>query len=166
MLQLWGFKITKNLMLDIKLKGMIIREATVDDIDQYMIVRMAVKENILSNPALVTRKDNEDYLTQFGKGWVCEIDHRIVGFAIVGLKQHNIWALIVHPDFEGQGIGRQLHDIMLDWYFDQTQEAVWLGTSPNTRAEQFYRKCGWEEIGVHGKGEIKFEMTFSRWTNK
>lgn len=125
-------------MLEIKLKGMIIREATVDDIDQYMIVRMAVKENILSNPALVTRKDNEDYLTQFGKGWICEIDHRIVGFAIVGLKQHNIWALFVHPDFEGQGIGRQLHDIMLDWYFDQTQEAVWLGTSPNTRAEQFY----------------------------
>jgi len=145
---------------------MIIREATVDDIDNYMLVRMSVKENILSNPALVTRKDNEDYLTQFGKGWVCEIDHRIVGFAIVGLKQHNIWALFVHPDFEGQGIGRQLHDIMLDSYFDQTQEAVWLGTSPNTRAEQFYRKSGWEEIGVHGKGEIKFEMTFSRWTNK
>ncbi|MCI1267363.1 MAG: GNAT family N-acetyltransferase [Saprospiraceae bacterium] len=77
-----------------------------------------------------------------------------------------MWALFVHPDFEGQGIGRKLHDIMLDWYFDQTQEAVWLGTSPNTRAEQFYRKCGWEEIGVHGIGEIKFEMKFSRWTNK
>ena len=166
MLLLWGFKITKNLMLDIKLKGMIIREARIDDIDHYMIVRMAVKENILSNPALVTQKDNEDYLTKYGKGWVCEIDQRIVGFAIVGLKQHNIWALFVHPDFEGQGIGRQLHDIMLDWYFDQTQEAVWLGTSPHTRAEQFYRKCGWTEIGMHGTGEIKFEMTFSRWTNK
>ena len=105
MLLLWGFKITKNLMLDIKLKGMIIREARIDDIDHYMIVRMAVKENILSNPALVTQKDNEDYLTQFGKGWVCEIDQTIVGFAIVGLKQHNIWALFVHPDFEDQGIG-------------------------------------------------------------
>ncbi|MCI1267364.1 MAG: hypothetical protein LKG19_12385 [Saprospiraceae bacterium] len=61
-------------MLEIKLKGMIIREATVDDIDQYMVVRMAVKENIISNPALVTQQDNEDYLTHYGKGWVCEMD--------------------------------------------------------------------------------------------
>lgn len=29
---------------------------------------------------------------------------------------------------------------MLDWYFKQTISNVWLGTSPKTRAEQFYRK--------------------------
>lgn len=55
---------------------------------------------------------------------------------------------------------------MLDWYFKQTKENVWLGTSPNTRAEMFYRKSGWNEVGMHGKNEIKFEMTFDKWTNK
>jgi GNAT superfamily N-acetyltransferase len=142
---------------------MIIREANINDIDDYMVVRMAVKENILNNPALVTRKDNEDYLTIHGKGWVCETGNQIVGFSIVGLAQHNIWALFVHPEFEGKGIGRKLHDIMLDWYFTQTEETVWLGTSPNTRAEIFYRKSGWTEAGMHGKNEIKFEMTYNNW---
>ena len=68
------------------------------------------------------------------------------------------------PAFEKQGIGRRLHDMMVDWYFSQTKENVWLGTSPNTRAEKFYRKAGWKEIGTHGKGEIKFEMSFDEWT--
>ena len=52
---------------------------------------------------------------------------------------------------------------MLDWYFTQTQDKIWLGTSPNTRAENFYRKSGWIEAGIHGKGEIKFEMTYNDW---
>lgn len=142
---------------------MIFRIATVDDIDAYMVVRMAVKENVLNNPALVTRKDNEEYLTNFGKGWVCEIENQIVGFAIVGLKQHSVWALFVHPDFEGKGIGKKLHDIMMDWYFNQTKEKVWLSTSPNTKAEKFYKKAGWTLAGDYGKNEVKFEMTYQDW---
>ena len=35
-----------------------------------------------------------------------------------------------------------------------------ISTSPNSRAETFYRKSRRTEIGDHGKGEIKFEMTF------
>ena len=52
--------------------------------------------------------------------------------------------------------------MMLDWYFTQTKEIVWLGTAPHTRAESFYRKCGWKETGTHGK-EIKFEMCYEDW---
>ena len=73
------------------------------------------------------------------------------------------WALFVKPEFEGLGIGKKLHDLMLDWYFSQTDKSVWLGTSPNTRAENFYWKAGWKEVGVHGDGEIKFEMSFEDW---
>jgi GNAT superfamily N-acetyltransferase len=142
---------------------MTIREAKIDDIKQIQIVRNSVTENTLSNPALVTDKDCEEFLFERGKGWVCEIDHQIVGFAIADLKENNIWALFLRPEFEKQGIGRQLHDIMLNWYFVQTKDKVWLGTSPKTRAEKFYRKSGWKEIGTHGKGEIKFEMTYNDW---
>ena len=145
---------------------MTIREACTDDIKQIQVVRNAVKENQLSNPDLVTDEDCKTFLTERGKGWVCEIDNQIVGFSIVDLKDNNIWALFVHPDFDKQGIGRQLHDIMLDWYFTQTRETVWLGTAPGTRAEVFYRKSGWIETGKHGKGEIKFEMTYNNWTTK
>jgi GNAT superfamily N-acetyltransferase len=142
---------------------MIFREAHIDDIKQIQIVRNAVKENTLSDPALVTDADVEEYLFHRGKGWVCEIDNTVVGFSIVDFKNKNIWALFVHPDHEGKGIGKKLHDVVLNWYFNQTKETVWLGTSHKTRAEQFYRMQGWKEVGMHGKGEIKFEMNFENW---
>jgi GNAT superfamily N-acetyltransferase len=144
---------------------MIFREAQVSDIRQIQMVRHSVKENILSDPALVTDKDCEEFLTVRGKGWVCMIDGNVVGFSIADLKENNIWALFVHPEHEGKAIGKRLHKEMLDWYFNKTKEKVWLGTAPNTRAEKFYRMNGWKEVGMHGKGEIKFEMCFEDWMN-
>ena len=141
------------------------REATKNDIPQIQIVRNSVKENQLSNPALVTDKDCEEFITVRGKGWVCEADNIIVGFSIADLQENNIWALFVHPDYEGRGIGRKLHDLMLDWYFGQTKKTVWLGTAPGTRAEEFYKRKGWKVVGTHGKGETKFEMSFTDWMN-
>ena len=142
---------------------MIFRVAEVLDIKQIQVVRNSVKENTLSDPSLVTDRDCEEFLMERGKGWVCEIDHQIVGFAIVDLKEDNVWALFIDPQFEKQGIGKKLHQLMLDWYFGQQRERIWLGTSPGTRAEQFYRTLGWQEIGRHGKNEIKFELTKANW---
>ncbi|MCB9233586.1 MAG: GNAT family N-acetyltransferase [Bacteroidia bacterium] len=140
-----------------------IREARLADIPQIQFVRNQVKENVLSNPALVTDQDCADFMTRRGKGWVFEIEDQIVGFAIADLQDDNIWALFLLPGYEKQGIGRLLHDTMLDWYFAQGKENVWLSTSPKTRAEGFYRKAGWQETGVYGKGEIKFEMSRTDW---
>ena len=142
---------------------MIFREAIKEDIKQIQIVRNSVKENVLSNPNLVTDEDCEEFMTVRGKAWVCEIDNQIVGFAIADLKENNIWALFLHPDHEKKGIGRILHQTMMDWYFTQTKETVWLGTAFNTRAEQFYRKAGWKEVGLNGTKEIKFEMSYEDW---
>lgn len=142
---------------------MIYREATTDDIKQIQIVRNAVKENMLSNPGLVTDRDCVEYLTLRGKGWVCEVDGTIVGFAIADLIDNNIWALFVHPNYEAHGIGTTLHNMMMDWYFAQHKETVWLSTDANTKAEKFYRKYGWKETGLYGKTEIKFEMTKAEW---
>lgn len=141
----------------------IFREATTADIKGIFVVRYSVTENMLSESDLVNEEECESYLTKRGKGWVCEVDGQIVGFAIADLRENNIWALFLKPEYERQGIGRQLHTIMLDWYFSETQKTVWLGTNPNTRAELFYRKAGWKEVGTHGDGEIKFEMTFKDW---
>ncbi|HMG66535.1 MAG TPA: GNAT family N-acetyltransferase [Chitinophagaceae bacterium] len=139
------------------------REAVITDIPRIQIVRNSVKENTLSDPSLVSDKDCENYLLNRGKGWVCEVEGNIVGFAIVDLTDHNIWALFLDPRFEHNGIGRRLHDDMLDWYFSQTDHKIWLGTAPGTRAESFYRKAGWKQAGTHGKGEIKFEMSSVQW---
>jgi len=143
---------------------MLIREARIDDIGQIQIIRNSVTENTLSHPNLVTDQDCKEFISQRGKGWVCEIDKQIVGFAIVDLMENNIWALFLDPKFEGKGIGQLLHKSMLDWYFTQTKDKVWLGTDFNTRAEKFYRRAGWTEVGKNGSEEIKFEMTHSDWS--
>lgn len=145
------------------MKNKIFREATKFDIPQIQIVRNSVKENTLSDPNLVSDQDCEEFLTIRGKGWVCEIDDQIIGFAIVDLIENNIWALFVDPNFEQKGVGRKLHQLMLEWYFSQTQQNIWLGTELNTKAEIFYRKAGWAEIGLHGSKEIKFEMSYQSW---
>ncbi len=148
-----------------KFKKMIIRPAIIDDIKQIQIVRNSVKENTLSDPNFVTDEDCADFICHRGKGWVCEIATRIVGFAIADLKDHNIWALFLDPEFEKRGIGQQLHKVMLDWYFSQTKHTVWLGTAFDTRAERFYRAAGWTAVGLNGSKEIKFEMTYEKWAN-
>lgn len=138
------------------------RQAIKSDLQQIMDVRFSVKENVLSNPALVTIEDCDDFIFSRGNGWVCVVDGNVVGFSIVDLVENNIWALFIRPEFAEKGIGRKLHNLMLDWYFTQTQQTVWLGTDPGTRAETFYRKSGWEHIGMHGN-EFKFEMTAANW---
>jgi predicted N-acetyltransferase YhbS len=145
---------------------MIFREALLTDIPAIQYVRNAVKENVLSDPSKVTDEDCINFLSLRGKGWVCEADNTVIGFAIVDLQYHNIWALFILPEFEKQGIGRQLHQLMLDWYFTQTEHTVWLSTDPGTNAEKFYRKAGWTEVGLYGNREIKFEMTFNDWRKK
>lgn len=142
---------------------MTIREAIPADIPQLQFIRHSVKENMLSDPTLVTDELCAIYLTQRGKGWVCETDGQTVGFAIVDMQDHNVWALFMLPEYEGQGIGKQLHHIMLDWYFQQTKETIWLGTDPGTRAEAFYRRQGWREAGIHAGSEVKFEMRYEDW---
>ena len=142
---------------------MFIREALLSDIPRLSLIRNSVKENVLSKPDLVTHKDYEAYLCRRGKGWVCELNDSIAGFAIADLQDHNIWALFVMPAFERKGVGRMQHDCMLHWYFKQTKQTVWLGTAPDTRAAAFYRKAGWTETGLRKNGELKFEMTIEDW---
>ncbi|GAB3823540.1 GNAT family N-acetyltransferase [Hymenobacter jeollabukensis] len=143
------------------------REAQLTDIPELTRVRLAVRENELRNPALVTTTDYVAYLTHRGRGWVAVTDdNQVASFAIADLQGHSIWALFVHPDFDRQGIGKRLHRLMLDWYFQQTTETVWLSTAPGTRAEEFYRRQGWQETGRTSSGEVWFEMTAAQWLSR
>ena len=144
-------------------KTMNIREAQEAEIVPMHVIRVAVKENVLSNPDLITHNDYYEFLFERGKGWVCEIDNNIVGFAIIDLQENNIWALFVHPNYESIGVGKALHKTMLDWYFKTNENKLWLGTEPNSRAANFYKKAGWQLVGMHGSNELKFEITKSEW---
>ena len=146
---------------------MVIREASPDDIENLQAIRNAVIENALSDPGRIPREEYEDYLTTKGKGWLCEINNEVVGFAIVSVEEKNVWALFIKKEFEGRHIGSRLHDIMINWYFNQTKESIWLSTAPGTRAEKLYRHKGWTERGMmNNNKEIRFEMSFENHVQK
>ncbi|MHA4893775.1 N-acetyltransferase family protein [Pedobacter sp. PWIIR3] len=141
------------------------RGAQLSDIKQMQVVRHLVKENTLSNPDLVPDKDVAYYITVKGKGWVCEVDGIVVGFSIVDLEEKSVWALFVDPAHAEKGIGKELHRLMIDWYFKQTKDKIMLGTAPNTRAERFYALQGWDNVGSYSNGETKFELSFDNWNS-
>jgi GNAT superfamily N-acetyltransferase len=138
------------------------RRAISEDIDSIFVVRFAVKENVLSNPARVTREMCEDYLDRLGRGWVCEVDGRIVGFSYAARADHSIWALFVLPEFEGLGIGKQLLNLATDWLFELGATELLLSTEANTRADRFYLGQGWLRGEMKDDVEVRYTLVRTR----
>lgn len=135
----------------------LIRQARAADASGMHRVRMSVQENRLVSMQLSER----DYVVAIeatGRGWVVEVEENIVAFAIGNATNGSIWALFVEPGHEGQGHGRQLHDIMIAWLWEQGHDRLWLSTEPGTRAERFYATAGWRRACVTDRGEIRFEL--------
>ena len=109
-------------------------------------IRLNVRENRLADPAAIQPDDYCPMLNERGRGWVAELDGEMAGFAVADRLRANIWALFVDPECEGRGVGRALHDTMLDWLFSTGVEEIWLGTEPGTRAERFYLASGWRYV--------------------
>ena len=136
-----------------------LRPATDHDIDAMHAVRLAVRENALSDEKRVRPEHYRALLQESGRGWVHEESDEVVAFGIADHASRNIWALFVAPGFEGQGIGRELLEAMVTWLFEQSPEPLWLTTGRNTRAERFYSAAGWRAVGTAADGEIRFELS-------
>jgi GNAT superfamily N-acetyltransferase len=140
-----------------------VRAATEADIAEMHRIRLEVRENRLGDPRLVQPRDYVELLTRRGRGWVAERGGCVMGFAVADRVECSVWALFVDPAREGRGVGRALHDAMLDWLFSDGAERVWLSTDPGTRAESLYRAAGWREVGRRENGEVCFEMARGDW---
>jgi GNAT superfamily N-acetyltransferase len=128
------------------------RRAGVDDIPAMRRIRIAVRENALSNPARITEAMYRDYLDALGRGWVAEQDGEVIGFSYADRTDSTIWALFVDPDREGRGAGKQLLRLAVDWLFELGNPEVRLGTAVHTRADRFYAAQGWT------RGQMKDDM--------
>lgn len=133
-----------------------IRTASLDDVAVMHRIRCSVQENRLSHPQRVTRASYTPYVSDCS-AWVAETDMGVAGFAIVDGPANSVWALFVDPLSEGAGIGRALHDRMLEWAREQGIDSLSLSTSTETRAEQFYKRSGWQETGLAPEGEVRFQ---------
>jgi len=120
-------------------------------------VRVAVRENTLSDPGRVTEADYIAALETLGRTWVVEVDGQIAAFA-AGYRSGSIWALFVHPDHEGRGYGKALHFTVVDWLWSLGHTHLRLTTAPNTRAERFYIAQGWQPRDIVPGGELQLEL--------
>jgi GNAT superfamily N-acetyltransferase len=142
------------------------RPATPADIPALTLIRLAVTENVLSNPARVTPQMYADYLDRLGRGWVCEQQGAqtgapgvgIIGFSYAAQADGSIWALFVRPGSEGLGAGRELLRLASAWLFSQGHAAVTLSTQARTRADAFYAAQGWLRGEMKDDSEVFFTL--------
>ena len=72
-------------------------------------------------------------------------DHRLIGFARAtsdGIYRATIWDVVIHPDYQGAGLGRKLVETVLMHPHINRVERVYLMT---TNRQKFYERIGFEE---------------------
>ncbi|MDQ3143978.1 MAG: GNAT family N-acetyltransferase [Pseudomonadota bacterium] len=136
---------------------LLLRLATAADVPPMHAIRLAVRENRLSDANTIGEHSYLPYVEQ-GAAWVATTQGRIAGFAALDLRQATVWALFVDPDCEGLGVGRALHERLIAAAASKGLTRLQLTTSPGTRAEHFYRRSGWMPVEIAEAGEIRFEL--------
>lgn len=137
-----------------------IRKATAADHARIHTIRMGVRENILSDPSLVT-VDEVDWYREHAIFLVAEEAGEVVGFTCANHQTGLVWALFVDPAHEGRGHGRTLLDAALAALKAAGHAQAWLTTGSETRAERFYRRHGWSDMGRSIDGQIVFIRTLT-----
>jgi GNAT superfamily N-acetyltransferase len=134
-----------------------IRKAARADRPRISEIRLAVRENRLGQPEKVAAV--ADWLFDHSIFWVWEEDGAIHGFSAADPRDGTIFALFVHPSYEGRGVGRALLPLAYDLLRESGYATATLTTEPGTRAERFYRRDGWTEVGRQDDGQIVFEKS-------
>ncbi len=127
-----------------------------------MAIRRAVRENAISDARLAALGIDADAVAakirSTHAAFCAEIDGVVAGFSMADRTDGSIWALFVHPDFEGRGLGRELIRLAVDALWAAGHARAVLTTDPDTRAEAFYRRRGWRAVGANDLGEVRFEL--------
>lgn len=132
-----------------------IRPAEREDLPRVSEIRLAVTENVLSDPSKVSAEEVEWYRSE-AIFLVAEVEGQIVGFTCANHQNGLIWALFMDAAHEGRGIGRALLDAALDKLLAAGHRQAHLNTGSGTRAERFYRAHGWRDMGLELGGQVVF----------
>ena len=137
----------------------IIREIRTDDIPSLFEVRIATWHNDRGREELsamgITHESVQRLLAESHRGWLCEVDSRVIGFAIGDKSNGEMWVIAVLKQYEGRGIGRRLLSLVESWLFSEGWNEIWLTTDPDEtfRAVGFYRSCGWADWKIEPGGD-------------
>ena len=127
------------------------RQIELNDISQLFAVRTSTDENKLSCQQLfesgITEKSVKEKLCGSYKGWLCEVDSKMIGFAIGDKSTGELWVIAVLPEYINRGIGTKLLSLVENWLWVSGRTKLWLETDidPKLRACSFYKKNGWQD---------------------
>ena len=125
------------------------REITEADIPALFAVRVSTHENKLTYDELralgITEQSVKARLNGSFKGWLCEADNRVVGFAMGDKSTGELWVIAVLPEYLGQKIGSRVLTTVENWLEENGCTRLWLTTDidPSLKAYSFYRTHGW-----------------------
>jgi GNAT superfamily N-acetyltransferase len=117
-------------------------------------VRVRTHENRLTREqraALgITEKTVKERLRGSLKGWLCEVDDQVVGFAMGDRATGEMWVSAVLPEYVGKGIGSILLIAVETWLFECACTELWVTTDIDTslKAYSFYRQHGWVDARI------------------
>jgi ribosomal protein S18 acetylase RimI-like enzyme len=137
---------------------MIFRKIEPKDVPELFNVRIATRENAMTMEALakmgITPESTAEAMAVNVADWVFEVSGKIVGFSMENKDTGEMLVVAVLPEYENQGIGKRLMELIQDWLFSHGYQEIWLleNPDPNIRAYGFYRKLGWVPAGFHESG--------------
>ena len=138
------------------------REMSADDLPAVFELRVSTVENAITLEALerdygITPESLAEAMKGEVRGWLCEVDGKVVGFSMGDRSNGEVQVVAVLPGYEGRGIGRGVLKRVQDWLYASGHEEIWLcaNPDPDIRATGFYRKLGWRKTGrMKGEDEV------------
>ena len=131
------------------------RSAQPEDAADCVSVRAMTRENAFSEDQLrsigITAESwGESIRSGALPGHICTSGGSIVGYCFGSRDTGEIEVLVVLPDFERRGIGRELLKRTTDTLADFGHRRLFLGCSPTptSRSYGFYRHLGWRSTGT------------------
>lgn len=127
------------------------REITPRDVPALFDVRTSTHQNNMTLEELhslgITVESVREKLEGTYKGWSCEVDGQLVGFAMGDRATGELWVIAVLPEYIGKGIGSALLRAVEQWLAESGCDRLWLTTDvdPALKAYDFYRSHGWKD---------------------
>lgn len=138
------------------------RKMVLDDLSAAFAVRMSTIDNAITMEELerdydITPQSLAEAMTSHVAGWLCEDSGTAVGFSIGDRLNGEVQVVVVRPEYEGHGIGKNLLSRVQEWLFAEGHKEIWLRSNPDPtiRAYGFYRRLGWQTTGREvGEDEV------------
>ena len=130
------------------------RKMRASDLPAVFELRVSTRENAVTMEELehdygITLASLAEAMAADVKGWLCEEQGLVVGFAMGDRSNGEVQVVAVRPGYEDRGIGKRLLGLVQTWLHEQGHQEIWLLSNPDSgvRAHGFYRKLGWQPTG-------------------